>query len=102
MRKTEPQAAQFLALAQEVCRVRHGHVVVPQDIVFAYVVRQLTPPEESHGFAAQDSASPEQVRMGPEIETVLNLETDEPVVLGELLDMAAAQCEDLTGYLGLG
>ncbi|MGW6457620.1 hypothetical protein ACWF94_17170 [Streptomyces sp. NPDC055078] len=102
MRKMESQAERLLALAQEVCRVRHGEVVTPRDIVFAYVVRQLTPPEESPGFSAQDSSSPEQIRLGPEIEAVLTLETDEPVVLGELVDMAAMRCEELAGYLGRG
>ncbi|QDY77321.1 hypothetical protein [Streptomyces qinzhouensis] len=101
MRELEPQAVRLLNLAQEVCRVRHGRVVAPQDLVFAYVVRQLTPPDESPGYAAQDSASPEHVLLGPEIHAVLTLETDEPVVLGELVDLAAAHCKELIGYLGI-
>ncbi|WP_329377657.1 hypothetical protein OG625_07800 [Streptomyces sp. NBC_01351] len=101
MRPMDPDARRLLGVATEVARVRHGDVCEPRDLVVAYVIHELIPSGESPTISAQNSTSPEQLRLSPEIEEVLTLETDEPVVLGEFLDLARQVGPELYEYLGV-
>lgn len=102
MRDLDPGTTRFLAVAQEITRSRNGDVCEPRDLAIAYALRQITAPDfNGMPVGAWESTSPDQVRLGPEIEAVLTLETDEPVVLGELLAVAESAGQGFADYLGV-
>ncbi|MFD5413966.1 hypothetical protein [Streptomyces nojiriensis] len=101
MRTMDSDARRFLSVAVEVARVRHGVAVEPRDLAVAHVLRELIPADESPTISAQNSLSPPQIRMSPEVEEILTLKTNEPVVLGEFLALAEKSGPELCEYLGV-
>lgn len=100
MRDLTPAARTLFHLAQEVTRARNGRVCTPRDLVFAYVLTKLTTPElAAANFTAQASASPDMVKLRPEIAGILTWDAPTLVEVNELLDIAAAGAPDLVDYL---
>ncbi|MFJ3877187.1 hypothetical protein ACIPW5_07005 [Streptomyces sp. NPDC090077] len=97
----DADAVRFLSVAVEVARARNGEACEPRDLVVAYVIRGLTTPDAAPTVSAQNSASPDQIQLSPQIEAILTLDTDAPVVLAELLTVAGTVGPELKDYLGV-